>query len=155
MSPHRDLIWSSQVCLEWLEETEQTETKSRRTGNVSKMLQEQVHEGKSCFKRKGCSHQMFWFSSSFSKASSLYSIFTQVPRSVHNTVFNIWSGSKHFIKVVLKPRSVLVLGQLWFTFLIHLKCWLFCMCVYLICQHHLYFLLRKKRWTRASKSKML
>ncbi len=30
-APHRDLIWSSSVCLEWHEETEQTETKSRRT----------------------------------------------------------------------------------------------------------------------------
>ncbi len=37
------------------------------------------------------------------------------------TVVNIWSGSKPFIKVNLKPKCVLVLGL---TFLIHFKCWL-------------------------------
>ncbi len=39
---HRDLIWSSSVCLEWHEETEQTETDSiqKNCANVSKMLQE-------------------------------------------------------------------------------------------------------------------
>ncbi len=40
------------------------------------------------------------------------------------TLVNIWTGSKPFIKVVLKPKCVLVLGQLWWTFLIHFKCWL-------------------------------
>ncbi len=40
------------------------------------------------------------------------------------TVVTIWSGSKPFIKVVLKSKCVLVLGQLWWTFLIHFKCWL-------------------------------
>ncbi len=51
-------IWSSSVCLEWHEETEQTETDSiqKNCANVSKMLQEtylqsylknylQVHRG--------------------------------------------------------------------------------------------------------------
>ncbi len=38
-APHRDLIWSSSVCLEWHEETEQTETDSiqKNCGNVSKL----------------------------------------------------------------------------------------------------------------------
>ncbi len=30
----------------------------------------------------------------------------------------------YFIKFVLKPKCVLVFGQLWLTFLIHFKCWL-------------------------------
>ncbi len=40
------------------------------------------------------------------------------------TLVNIWSGSKPFIKVDLKPKCILFLGQLWLTFLIHFKCWL-------------------------------
>ncbi len=70
-------------------------------------------------------------------------------------VVNIWSGSKPFIKIVLKPKSILVLGQLWWTFLIHFKCWLlyiffihlfFYICVriyiyiYIYIYTHLYFL---------------
>ncbi len=31
---------------------------------------------------------------------------------------------QNIIKVVLKPKRVLVLGQLWFTFLIHFRLWL-------------------------------
>ncbi len=38
-------------------------------------------------------------------------------------LINIWSGSKPFTKVVLKPKYVLVLEQLWWTFLIHFKCY--------------------------------
>ncbi len=36
---------------------------------------------------------------------------------------NIWNGSKHLIKV-LKPKCVLVLGPLWWSFSIHFRCWL-------------------------------
>ncbi len=43
-APHRDLIWSSSVCLESHEETEQTETKSRRT----------VATSPRCFRRSIC-----------------------------------------------------------------------------------------------------
>ncbi len=39
-----------------------------------------------------------------------------------NIVVNIWSGSKKFIKVVLRQERVL--GQLWWKVLIHFKCWL-------------------------------
>ncbi len=38
-APHRDLIWSSSVCLESHEETEQTETDSIQKNCVSKTLQ--------------------------------------------------------------------------------------------------------------------
>ncbi len=41
------------------------------------------------------------------------------------TVFNIWSGSKKLIKVVLRQERIL--GQLWWKVLIHFKCWLVCM----------------------------
>ncbi len=41
-------------------------------------------------------------------------------------VVNIRSGSKKFIKVVLRQERILfyVLGQLWWKVLIHFKCWL-------------------------------
>ncbi len=44
----------------------------------------------------------------------------------YTTLLNIWSESKPFITFVLKPKTKLcsVLGQLWWTFLIHFKCWL-------------------------------
>ncbi len=41
-----------------------------------------------------------------------------------NIVVNIWSGSKKFIKVVLREERILVLGQLWWKVLIHFTCWL-------------------------------
>ncbi len=50
-----------------------------------------------------------------------------------HTHVNIWSWSKPFINVVLKPKCVLVLGQLWLSFLIHFKCWL----LYSICRLYL------------------
>ncbi len=46
------------------------------------------------------------------------------------TLVNIWSGSKPFIKVFLKPKCVHVLGQLW-TFLIHFKCLLLSISIYI------------------------
>ncbi len=59
-----DLIWSSSVCLESHEETEQTETKSRRTDASRNLLQSswetllKCTEDKTCFKHKACSQQM-------------------------------------------------------------------------------------------------
>ncbi len=55
-----------------------------------------------------------------------------------STVVNIWSGSKPFIKVVLKPKWVLVLGQLWWTFLIHFKCWLLYIVPYVLVIIYIY-----------------
>ncbi len=68
-APHRDLIWSSSVCLESHEETEQTETKSRRTVSQDasrNLLQSSWEtllkstEDKSCFKHKDA-HNKWWF----------------------------------------------------------------------------------------------
>ncbi len=47
------------------------------------------------------------------------------------TLVNIWSGSKKFIKVVLRLKHIYILGQLWRKVLIHFKCWLVCIYIYL------------------------
>ncbi len=68
-APHRDLIWSSSVCLESHEKTEQTETKSRRTVSQDasrNLLQSSWEtllkstEDKTCFKHKDA-HNKYWF----------------------------------------------------------------------------------------------
>ena len=72
-APHRDLIWSSSVCLEWHEETEQTETDSIQKNCVSETLQEtflqsswetllKCTEDKTCSKHRACSTK-WWFHS--------------------------------------------------------------------------------------------
>ncbi len=61
----------------------------------------------------------------------IYTVYIHI--HIH-TVVNIWSGSKPFIKVVLKPKCVLVLGQLWWTFLIDIYryiCLCVCVCVWI------------------------
>ncbi len=65
----------------------------------------------------------------------------------------IWSGSKPFIKVVLKPKSVLVLGQLWLIFLStsNVSLYILYIAINICIAHHnfevkLYIILIKNFW---------
>ncbi len=51
----------------------------------------------------------------YNHVGGLSSTTTSSDQETNSTVVNICSGSKPFIKVVLKPKCVLVLGQLWWT----------------------------------------